>query len=56
MGRNTLARASRRRLLQLGQPGVERVLGLLRGERRAAVMQVGAPSLKDLAPGMVRRA
>jgi isopentenyl diphosphate isomerase/L-lactate dehydrogenase-like FMN-dependent dehydrogenase len=39
-----------------GQPGVERVLGILHGELRAAMMQVGAPSLKDLAPAMVRRA
>jgi len=39
-----------------GQPGVERVLGLLQGELRAAMMQLGAPSLKDLVPAMVRRA
>jgi 4-hydroxymandelate oxidase len=39
-----------------GQPGVERVLGLLQGELRAVMMQVGAPSLKDLVPAMVRRA
>jgi 4-hydroxymandelate oxidase len=39
-----------------GQPGVERVLGLLQGELRSAMMQVGAPSLKDLVPAMVRRA
>ncbi|MBN9091649.1 MAG: alpha-hydroxy-acid oxidizing protein [Reyranella sp.] len=39
-----------------GQPGVERVLGLLHGETRAVMMQVGAPSLKDLVPAMVRRA
>ena len=39
-----------------GQPGVERVLGLLHGELRAAMMQLGAPSLKDLVPAMVRRA
>jgi hypothetical protein len=32
------------------------VLGILHGELRAAMMQVGAPSLKDLAPAMVRRA
>lgn len=39
-----------------GQPGVERVLGLLQQELRAVMMQVGAPSLKDLVPAMVRRA
>jgi len=43
-------------LAAFGQPGVERVLGLLHGELRAAMMQVGAPSLKDLVPAMVRRA
>ncbi|HTE38425.1 MAG TPA: alpha-hydroxy-acid oxidizing protein [Reyranella sp.] len=40
----------------LGQPGVERVLGLPQGELRAAMMQLGAPPLKDLVPAMVRRA
>jgi 4-hydroxymandelate oxidase len=39
-----------------GQPGVERVLGILRAETRTAMQQLGAPSLKDLAPAMVRRA
>ena len=39
-----------------GQPGVERVLDLLQQETRAAMMQVGAPSLKHLVPTMVRRA
>ena len=39
-----------------GQPGVERVLGMLHSELRAAMMQIGAPSLKDLVPAMVRRA
>ncbi len=39
-----------------GQAGVERVLELLRLETRAAMMQVGAASLKDLTPAMVRRA
>jgi 4-hydroxymandelate oxidase len=38
-----------------GQPGVERVLCLLRGELRAIMAQLGAPSLKDLVPAMVRR-
>ncbi len=38
-----------------GQPGVERVLELLRIELRAAMQQVGAPSIKDLKPGIVRR-
>jgi 4-hydroxymandelate oxidase len=39
-----------------GQPGVERVLDLLNQETRAAMMQMGAPSLKQLVPAMVRRA
>jgi 4-hydroxymandelate oxidase len=39
-----------------GQPGVERVLEILRGETRAAMRQLGASSLKDLTPAMVRRA
>jgi len=43
-------------LAAFGQPGVERVLGLLQTELRAVMMQLGAPSLKDLVPAMVRRA
>jgi 4-hydroxymandelate oxidase len=39
-----------------GQPGVERVLELLRVELQAIMQQVGAPSIKDLKPAMVRRA
>jgi isopentenyl diphosphate isomerase/L-lactate dehydrogenase-like FMN-dependent dehydrogenase len=39
-----------------GQPGVERVLGLLQGELRSVMMQIGAPALKDLTPALVRRA
>jgi 4-hydroxymandelate oxidase len=39
-----------------GQPGVERVLELLRLETRGMMQQVGAPSLKDLKPAIVRRA
>jgi isopentenyl diphosphate isomerase/L-lactate dehydrogenase-like FMN-dependent dehydrogenase len=39
-----------------GQPGVERVLELLRVELRAIMQQVGAPSIKALTPAMVRRA
>jgi 4-hydroxymandelate oxidase len=39
-----------------GQPGVERVLELLRIETRAMMQQVGAPTVKHLVPGMVRRA
>jgi isopentenyl diphosphate isomerase/L-lactate dehydrogenase-like FMN-dependent dehydrogenase len=39
-----------------GQPGVERVLEILRAEVRAAMQQVGAPSIKQLTPTMVRRA
>ena len=38
-----------------GQPGVGRVLGILRAETRAAMQQLGAPSVKDLTPAMVRR-
>ena len=38
-----------------GQPGVERVLGILRNETRTAMQQLGAPSLKDVTPAMVRR-
>jgi isopentenyl diphosphate isomerase/L-lactate dehydrogenase-like FMN-dependent dehydrogenase len=39
-----------------GQPGVERVLELLRTELYAIMQQVGAPSIKHLVPAMVRRA
>jgi len=39
-----------------GQPGVERVLELLRTETYATMQQVGAPSIKYLVPAMVRRA
>lgn len=38
-----------------GQPGVERVLGLLLQETRAVMMQLGAPSLKHLTPAMIKR-
>jgi isopentenyl diphosphate isomerase/L-lactate dehydrogenase-like FMN-dependent dehydrogenase len=38
-----------------GQAGVERVLAIMRAELRVAMQQVGAPSLKDLTPAMVRR-
>jgi 4-hydroxymandelate oxidase len=38
-----------------GQPGVERVLELLRVETYAMMQQVGAPSIKQLVPAMVRR-
>ena len=38
-----------------GQPGVERVLEILRAETRVAMQQLGAPSLKDLTAAMVRR-
>jgi isopentenyl diphosphate isomerase/L-lactate dehydrogenase-like FMN-dependent dehydrogenase len=38
-----------------GQPGVERVLAILRAETRAAMQQLGAPSVKALTPQMVRR-
>jgi isopentenyl diphosphate isomerase/L-lactate dehydrogenase-like FMN-dependent dehydrogenase len=39
-----------------GEPGVERVLELLRIELLAAMQQVGAPSVRDLVPTMVKRA
>ena len=39
-----------------GQPGVERVLELLRAELYGAMQQIGAPSIKHLVPAMVRRA
>jgi 4-hydroxymandelate oxidase len=39
-----------------GQPGVERVLEILRTELRGSMQQVGAPTLKHLTPAMVRRA
>jgi 4-hydroxymandelate oxidase len=42
-------------LAAFGQPGVERVLEILRRETRAAMQQLGAPSLRDIAPAMVRR-
>ena len=38
-----------------GQAGVERVLELLRIETMAMMQQMGAPSLKELKPAMVRR-
>jgi 4-hydroxymandelate oxidase len=38
-----------------GQPGVERVLELLRIETRAIMQQVGAPNIKALVPAMVKR-
>jgi 4-hydroxymandelate oxidase len=38
-----------------GQPGVERVLAILRAETRNAMQQLGAPSIKELTPAMVRR-
>jgi isopentenyl diphosphate isomerase/L-lactate dehydrogenase-like FMN-dependent dehydrogenase len=43
-------------LAAFGQPGVERVLEILRKELRAAMQQLGAPTLKDITPAMVRRA
>jgi isopentenyl diphosphate isomerase/L-lactate dehydrogenase-like FMN-dependent dehydrogenase len=39
-----------------GQPGVERVLELMRDELYGAMQQVGAPTTKHLVPAMVRRA
>jgi len=39
-----------------GQSGVERALEMLREETHAMVQQMGAPTVKDLVPAMVRRA
>ena len=39
-----------------GQPGVERVLELLRIELYAIMQQVGAPTIRHLVPAMVRKA
>ncbi|TMH44503.1 MAG: alpha-hydroxy-acid oxidizing protein [Betaproteobacteria bacterium] len=39
-----------------GQPGVERVLELLRVELHGIMEQLGAPTVKHLVPAMVRRA
>jgi isopentenyl diphosphate isomerase/L-lactate dehydrogenase-like FMN-dependent dehydrogenase len=39
-----------------GQAGVERVLEILQGELRSVMMQMGAPTLSNLVPQMVRRA
>ena len=39
-----------------GQEGVERVLELLRAELMGIMQQVGAPTVKNLTPAMVRRA
>jgi isopentenyl diphosphate isomerase/L-lactate dehydrogenase-like FMN-dependent dehydrogenase len=39
-----------------GEPGVARVLELLHVELVAIMQQLGAPSIKDLTPAMVRRA
>jgi 4-hydroxymandelate oxidase len=38
-----------------GQPGVERVLEILRAETRAALQQVGAPTIKHLIPAIVQK-
>jgi len=39
-----------------GQEGVERVLELLRAELMGIMQQVGAPTVKNLTPAMIRRA
>jgi 4-hydroxymandelate oxidase len=39
-----------------GQAGVERALEMLREETHAMIQQMGAPTMKDLVPAMVRRA
>ena len=41
--------------LGLNLAGVERVLELMRVETQAMMQQMGAPSIKDLKPAMVRR-
>jgi isopentenyl diphosphate isomerase/L-lactate dehydrogenase-like FMN-dependent dehydrogenase len=38
-----------------GQPGVERVLAILRAETRVAMQQIGAASLREITPTMVKR-
>jgi 4-hydroxymandelate oxidase len=38
-----------------GQPGVERVLEILRWETRVAMQEVGAPSIRHLTPAIVQR-
>jgi isopentenyl diphosphate isomerase/L-lactate dehydrogenase-like FMN-dependent dehydrogenase len=38
-----------------GQPGVERVLEILRWETRVAMQEVGAPSIRHLTPALVQR-
>jgi len=43
-------------LRAFGQPGVERVLEILRGELRTAMQQLGVRSLRELTPAFVRRA
>jgi 4-hydroxymandelate oxidase len=43
-------------LAAFGQSGVERVLDTLRKETDAAMQQLGAPSLQDITPAMVRHA
>jgi 4-hydroxymandelate oxidase len=43
-------------LAAFGQSGVERVLDILRKETHAAMQQLGAPSLHDITPAMVRHA
>ena len=37
----------------VGEPGVARVLQILRTELKVAMQQIGAPSLKELKPSMV---
>jgi len=39
-----------------GQPGVERVLEIMRVETRAAMQQCGVRTVKELNPAFVRRA
>jgi isopentenyl diphosphate isomerase/L-lactate dehydrogenase-like FMN-dependent dehydrogenase len=39
-----------------GQPGVERVLEILRNETRVAMAQCGVRNVKELTPAFVRRA
>ena len=42
------------RLGAFGQPGVERVLEIMRNETHAAMQQVGARSIRHLTPALVQ--
>ena len=42
-------------LAAFGQPGVEKVLDILRGELAMTMAQMGTPSLKDIGPASIGR-